>query len=120
MPHTVLITLGRLPKGLEFADGQSVLPALEGESTAEVSAEVVGRRRGRYELPLPVVCSSFPFGLSRWSWRGPFFVYLFAVPVLLLAARFIPEPNAIQGGASTAKPPLPAGELPAFSCHATT
>lgn len=46
--------------------------------------------------------------LAEWDWRGPFFIYLLAVPALILALLYIEEPEQTQRLQGVKiKPPFP-------------
>lgn len=54
------------PGHLFFPDGRLAIPQLAPGEEISLSNILVAPRRGRYDLSLPVVDSSFPFGLWRW------------------------------------------------------
>ncbi len=54
----------------EAPEGISEVPSLLPGDRVELSHEIVIKRRGQHDLPMPISSSSFPFGLWRWGSRG--------------------------------------------------
>lgn len=59
------------PTDIVFDSPRHVLEALAPGEEVRLHSVLRARRRGRYDLPLPVVSSAFPFGLWRWGSHGP-------------------------------------------------
>ena len=67
------------PAFIKFLSNRAFVNTLAPGETINLTNTVIARKRGCYRLPLPVVDSSFPFGLWRWGSRGqanhPLLVY---------------------------------------------
>ena len=98
------------PPGVSFPGGRPLVPVLDGQAEERLTATLMVEQRGRYELPLPLVVSSFPFGLCRWGARGPasqaLHVYPRYTPLRTMRLphgfRFQPVGNTPVAGASDA------------------
>jgi uncharacterized protein (DUF58 family) len=73
-----------LPRGLRYPAGRAGVKILSSNDSVTLDHAIVASRRGQYSLPLPLVDSSFPFGLFSWGTVGP------AGPPILVFPQYTP------------------------------
>jgi uncharacterized protein (DUF58 family) len=60
--------LGR--QGLKYVKEEASVDCLPGKAEVNMHSYIYAERRGRYELPVPIIDSAFPFCILKWSCRG--------------------------------------------------
>jgi uncharacterized protein (DUF58 family) len=60
--------LGR--QGLKYVKEEASVDCLPGKKSSDMHSYIYAERRGRYELPAPIIDSAFPFCILKWSCRG--------------------------------------------------
>ncbi len=75
----LLVDTISFPGAIKLIAGRSYIERLPADHKFQAHNRATARRRGVFQLPLPVVSSAFPFGLWRWSSVGgsnpPIIVY---------------------------------------------